>query len=123
MLTGKQPSFGYEGRITDDDTWPARPEDPNEWLPGDIWDLISRCWSTSLDERPDPDALMNALDDAGDTVELRRRELREADLVCFINECRDGPSGDRDVKKAEAQRFVDVLDSVRQFGNQVSQVT
>ena len=123
VLTGKQPSFGYEGRITDDVARPARPEDPNEWLSGDIWDLISRCWSASLDERPGPDIIMNTLDDAGDTIELRRRKLMEADLICLVNECRDGPSGDRDVKKAKAQRFVDVLDSVRQFGNQVPQVT
>jgi len=77
----------------------------------------------SLDERPGPDTVMNILDDAGDTAELRRRKLREADLVCFLNNCRNGLNGDRDVKKAKAQRFVDVLDSVRQFRNQVSQVT
>ena len=96
--------------------------DPNEWLSGDVWDLISRCWSVSLDERPGPDTVVNTLDDAGDTIELRRRELREADLVCFLNDCRNGPNSDRDVKKAKAQRFVDVLDSVRQPGSQVSQM-
>jgi hypothetical protein len=123
VLTGKKPSFGDEGKITDDVARPARPPDPNEWLSGDVWDLISRCWSTSLDERPGPDTVMNTLDDAGDTVELGRMELREADLICFVNDCRDGPNDDQDVKKAKAQRFVDALDSVCQFGNQVSQVT
>lgn len=75
-----------------------------------------------MDERPDPKTLMNALDDTGDTVELERRKLREGDLICFLNDCRGGLNGDQDVKKAKAQRFVDVLDSVRQLGNQVSQV-
>ena len=123
VLTGKQPSFGDVGRITDDVARPARLPDPNEWLSSDVWDLISRCWSASLDERPVPDTIMNTLDDAGDTVELRRRELREADLICFLNDCRDGPNGDQDVKKAKARRFVDALDSVRQVRNKISQVT
>jgi len=122
VLTGKQFSLGNEGRITDDDARPARPPAPNEWLSGDVWDLISRCWSTSLDERPGPDTVMDALDDAGDTFELGRRELREGDLICFLNDCRDGPNGDQDVKKAKAQWFVDVLDSVCQLGNRTSQV-
>jgi len=122
VLTGKKPSLGGKSRITDDAARPARPPDPNEWLSCDVWDLVSRCWSTSLDERPDPNTLMNALDDAGDTVELGRRKLRERDLICFLNDCRDGPNGNQDVKKAKAQWFVDMLDSVRQLGNQVSQV-
>ena len=75
-----------------------------------------------MDERPGPNTVMNALDDAGDTVELGRRKLREGDLVCFLNDCRDGPNPDQDVKKAKAQWFVDMLDSVRQLRNQVLQV-
>ena len=75
-----------------------------------------------MDERPGPDTVMDALDDAGDTFELGRRELREGDLICFLNDCRDGPNGDQDVKKAKAQWFVDVLDSVCQLGNRTSQV-
>jgi len=103
---------------------PAHPPDPNEWLSGDVWDLISRCRSASPNERPGPDTVINTLDDAGDTVELRRRGFgeAEAELICFLKGCRDGPNSDQDVKKVKAQWFVDVLDSVRQFGNQVSQV-
>jgi hypothetical protein len=112
VLTGKKPSFGDECKITDDVARPTSPPDTKEWLSGDVWDLVSRCWSTSLDERPGPDTVMNTLDDAGDTVELERMELREADLICFVNDCRDGPNADQDVKKAKAQRFVDALDSV-----------
>ena len=85
--------------------------------------MISRCWFPSPDERPSLDTVVNTLDDAGDTSELRRRGLREADLVCFLNDCRNGPNGDQDINKAKAQWFADVLDSVRQLGNQVSQVT
>lgn len=75
-----------------------------------------------MDELPGPDTIMNALDDAGDTVELGRRGLEEADLVCFLSGCRDEPDGDQDVKKAKAQWFADALDSVRRFKNQVSRV-
>lgn len=75
VLTGKHPSFGDEGRITDGVARLTRPPDPNEWLPSDAWDLISKCQSVSLDERPGPDTVMNTLDDAGDVVELRRRTL------------------------------------------------
>lgn len=74
-----------------------------------------------MDERPRPDTVMNALDNAGNAVELRRKELTEADLGCFLSGCRDEPNGD--IKKAKARWFADVLDSVRQFGNQVSRVT
>jgi len=56
---------------------------------------------------------MNVLGDAGDTVELRRRGLREADLVRFLSSCRNDPrNGNQDVRKARAQWFADALDSV-----------
>jgi len=122
VLTGKRPSFGDKGKIIDDIARPARPPDPNEWVSGDVWSLIFRCLSASLNERPDLGTIMNTLDDAGDAVELRRRGLGEEVLVCFLNDCRDGPDGDQDVTKVKAQWFVDELDSVRQFGNRVSQM-
>jgi len=122
VLTGKQPSFEDEGKIIGDIAQPTHLPDPNEWVSGDVWDLISKCWSASLDERPDPGTITNTLDDAGDTVELRRRGLEEVDLIFFLSDCRDGPNSDQDVKKAKAQWFVDVLDSVCQFGIRVSQV-
>ena len=123
VLTGKQPSFGDEGKIIGDIAQPTHLPDPNEGVSGDVWDLISKCWSASLDGRPDPGTIINALDDAGDTAELMRRGLEEADLICFLNGCKNGPNSDQDVKKAKAQWFVDVLDSVHKFGNRVSQVT
>ena len=75
-----------------------------------------------MNERPGPDTVMNTLHDAWDTVELRRRGLGEAELICFLNDCRDGPNSDQDVKKAKAQWLADALDSVRQCGNKVSRV-
>jgi len=122
VLTGKRPSLGDEGKIIDDIVRPAHPPDPDEWVSGDVWGLIFRCLSASLNERPDPGTIMNTLDDAGDAVELRRRGLGEEDLICFLNDCRDGSNGDQDVTKVKAQWFVDELDSVCQFGNRVSQV-
>jgi hypothetical protein len=40
----------------------------------DVWNFISRCWSPSRDSRPDVDFVMNALNDAADAVEARRRK-------------------------------------------------
>ena len=54
---------------------PSRPPGPNEWLSDDVWNFISRCWSPSRDGRPDVDFAMNALNDAADAVEVRRRKL------------------------------------------------
>ena len=124
VLTGKQPSFGDEGKIIGDIAQPTHLPDPNEWLSGDVWDLISRCWSASPNERPCPDTVTNTLNDAGDSVELKRRGFgeAEAELICFLKGCRDGPNSDQDVKKVKAQWFADVLDSVRRLWNQVSQV-
>ena len=51
---------------------PARPPGPNEWLSDDVWNFISRCWSPSLDGRPDVNFAINALNDAADAVEVRR---------------------------------------------------
>ena len=54
---------------------PDHPSGPNEWLSDDVWNFISRCWSPSRDGRPDADFAMNALNDAADAVEVRRRKL------------------------------------------------
>jgi len=53
---------------------PARPPGPDGWISDDVWNFISRCWSSSSDGRPDVDFAMNALDDAAD-VEVKRRKL------------------------------------------------
>jgi len=50
---------------------PARPPGSNEWVSGNVWNFISRCWS-SRDGRPDVDFAINALNDAADAVEVRR---------------------------------------------------
>ena len=54
---------------------PACPPGPNEWLSDDVWKFISRCWSPSWDDRPDVEFAMNALNDAADAVEVKRRRL------------------------------------------------
>ena len=55
---------------------PGRPLGPNEWLSDSVWDFISRCWSPSLDDRPDVKFTMNALNDAADVVDIRHGKLR-----------------------------------------------
>jgi len=54
---------------------PSRPPGPDEWISDDVWNFISRCWSPSSDGRPDVDFVMNALTDAADAVEAKRRKL------------------------------------------------
>ncbi|KAF9781366.1 kinase-like domain-containing protein [Thelephora terrestris] len=51
---------------------PIRPPSTNEWVSGDVWNFISRCWSLSWDGRPDVELAVNALNDATDAVEARR---------------------------------------------------
>lgn len=53
---------------------PGRPLGPSEWVSDDVWSFISRCWSESWDHRPDVDFAMNALNDAADAAEVRRRK-------------------------------------------------
>jgi serine/threonine protein kinase len=55
---------------------PGRPPGPNEWLSDNVWDFISRCWSPSLDGRPNVKFVMNALNDAADAVDIRHGKLR-----------------------------------------------
>ena len=54
---------------------PDRPQDCNGWLSGEVWNLISRCWSSSWDDRPDVNYVMGALNGAADAVEARSRKL------------------------------------------------
>ena len=53
---------------------PARPQGLNEWVSDDVWNFITRCWSPSWDSRPDVTFAINALDDAADAIEARRRK-------------------------------------------------
>jgi hypothetical protein len=57
---------------------PSRPSGLNEWVSDNVWNFISRCWSPSWDGRPDVDFAMNALNDAADEIEARRRQLYAA---------------------------------------------
>ena len=52
---------------------PVRPLDPNEWISDAVWDLISRCWSSSLISRPDVKLTKDTLTNAADIVDVRRR--------------------------------------------------
>jgi len=45
---------------------PDRPPGPNAWLSDDVWNFISRCWSPSLNDRPDIDSAIKVLNDAAD---------------------------------------------------------
>ena len=47
---------------------PDRPPDPNEWVSDNVWKFISRCWSPSLDSRPDVKLVTNTLTDAANAV-------------------------------------------------------
>ena len=53
---------------------PSRPPALNEWVSNDVWNFISRCWAGSWDGRPDVNFAINALNDAADAVEVRRRK-------------------------------------------------
>ena len=76
MITGQQPFPGArDGMVIYNvvaGERPCRPAGPDEWLSDDVWNFISRCWSSLRDGRPDANFAMNALNDA---VEVRRREL------------------------------------------------
>ena len=78
-ITGQQPFPGAKDGVIIYNVVtgerPGRPAGPNEWLSDDVWNFISRCWSPSRDGRPDVDFAMNALNDAADAVEVRRRKL------------------------------------------------
>ena len=123
---------------------PDRPQDRTEWLSDDVWNLISRCWSSSWDGRPDVNYVMGALNGAADAVEevkgqqpipqnsLAKQpsqtsvfpetstvqvESWEADLIAFLRACKTGPGAKLEWKKA--QEFADMLDAVRHLGKQV----
>ena len=79
MITGQQPFPGAKDGVIIYNVVigerPARPPGSNEWLSDDVWNFISRCWSPSWDGRPDVEFAMNALNDAADAVEVKRRKL------------------------------------------------
>lgn len=77
VLTGEQPfPRSKDGVIIYNVVTGMRPDRPqgNEWVSDDVWNFISRCWSSPSDGRPDVDFAMNALDDAADAIEHRRRK-------------------------------------------------
>ena len=78
MLTRKQPFPGAKDGViiysVVTGERPARPQEPNELVSDNVWNFISRCWSSSWDARPDVDFAINALHDAADAVEVRRRK-------------------------------------------------
>ena len=78
VITRSGPFPGRDGQIIFDvisGRRPVRPTSPNEWLPDDVWNLISR--SLQWDDRPDADFAMNALNDAADAVEVGGRKLHQ----------------------------------------------
>jgi hypothetical protein len=111
VVAGQHHFFRIESAVITAARQPSR-LDPSKWLSDNIRRLIYRCQSPSLSDRPDPNAMANALGEAGDIVELRSRGIMEADLADFLKNCVDGGEGDGDAKKAEAQQIVDSLSLV-----------
>lgn len=80
-----------------------------------MWDLVCRCWSTLWDDRPDASLVTNALSDAGDFIEFRRRE---PGLVAFLDATKAGGKGGLEIKKA--QELMDTVDLVCRFREHTS---
>ena len=78
MITRKQPFPGVKDGViictVVTGERPTRPQESNELVSDNVWNFISRCWSSSRDGRPDVDFAINALHDAADAVEVKRRE-------------------------------------------------
>ena len=120
VLTEQQPFPGAKHSIIDNiatGTRPRRPLCSSKWLSNNVWNLICGCWLTFWEGRPSANFVMDALNDAGDVVEFRRKE---PDLVAFLDTSKAGVRSGPVVKKA--QEFVDVLDLVRQFMERFSQI-
>lgn len=64
---------------------PDRPLDLNEWVSDAVWDLISRCWSSSLISRPDAKFAKDTLTNAAHGVEVGRRSSDQVPgtLACY----------------------------------------
>lgn len=91
---------------------PGRPLGPNEWVSDSVWDLISGCWSSLLDSRPDSKFATDTLTTAAYAVEVRRGtqpEPWEADLSDFL---RASETWDRGNDREKAQEFADRLNKV-----------
>lgn len=79
VITGKKPFAGAkDGLIIFNVVTgerPSRPPSSNEWVSDSVWNFISRCWAASQDGRPDVNFAMDALNDAADALEVRRRKV------------------------------------------------
>jgi len=79
VIAGQMPFPGAEDGVIIYDVVigerPSRPPALNEWVSDDVWNFVSRCWSPSWDGRPDVNFAMNALNDAADAVEVKRRKM------------------------------------------------
>ena len=108
-ITGQQPFPGAKDGVIIYNVVtgerPGRPAGPNEWLSDDVWNFISRCWSPSRDGRPDVNFAMNALNDAADAIEVRRRKL-------YVNTNDQGKRTFRRVSKNAVDDAVDAADAV-----------
>lgn len=78
VFTGQQPFSGAKDGVIIYNIVtgerPDRPLGPNEWISDEVWSLISRCWSPSWASRPNINFAVNALSDAADAAEVRRRK-------------------------------------------------
>ena len=120
MLTGRQRSFGDDGTITDNvvtATRPTRPPDSIEWFSDGVQDIVRKCRSPSWKIRPNLNAVMGVLDEAGDAAELRSRGIKEEDLIHLLKNYK---SENEDIQKAQAQQMVNMLSSVSRSGNRAS---
>ena len=91
---------------------PGHPIGPDEWVSSSVWDLISECWSSSLDSRPDAKFATDRLKTAAYAVEVRRGtqpEPWEADLNDFL---RASETWDQVNDREKAQEFADRLNEV-----------
>ena len=83
VLTGQQPFPGAKDGVIIYNVVtgerPSRPPGSNEWVSDDVWNFISRCWSSSWDGRPDVDFAIGALDEAADSIEAGRRKTYATD--------------------------------------------
>ena len=79
MIAGKQPFSETNGDTITYEVvtgeWPGFPPIPNERTLDDTRKFICRFRSPSRDNRPDVNFTLNALNDAADAIEVRRRNL------------------------------------------------
>ena len=72
---------------------PVHSSEPNELVPDDVRNLISRCLSPSLHSRPDVSFAMKTLTDTADAIEVQRRsshavqERRASRQISGMSDC------------------------------------